>query len=306
MYIWYIANKLTETWKNFLLFFFICKTIAKTKLLFGKWQVLSASSKLGNIVTDKAVARISFPSEFRLLICLFFFNKAGVVFAINQPSKNKAIILPNADGGIEQFEAYEASNLNLHYRQNFRKGHFPEEGVTDRYATLKLSISLRKAYRQWYSVQFKRKWVYRALFSGPYCLRCFQVQKRKISYRGRVPTTKNFFDASIKKSVTTNQWVYKFLAGELKNHAPYSLLLQNTLTILVLPALHIGLNLVLAAVNATLTRCNGCYWKRFGVTFKFDPASTNVFYYDPNTDPYLGAVGAGGAWNGELQQHLLL
>jgi hypothetical protein len=33
--------------------------------------------------------------------------------------------------------------------------------------------------------------------------------------------------------------------------------------------------------------------------------TTDVFYYDPNTDPYSpGAVGAGGAWNNELQNTL--
>src|SRR6185295_4404483 len=63
--------------------------------------------------------------------------------------------------------------------------------------------------------------------------------------------------------------------------------------------------LVLAAINATLTRCNGVYEKDLALHLNLIAASTNVIYYNAATDPYSNAqTGAGGAWNGELQSTL--
>ena len=44
--------------------------------------------------------------------------------------------------------------------------------------------------------------------------------------------------------------------------------------------------LVLAAFNATLTRCNGVYEKDLAIHFNLIPQTTAVIYYDPATDPY--------------------
>ena len=64
-------------------------------------------------------------------------------------------------------------------------------------------------------------------------------------------------------------------------------------------------NLVLAAFNATLTRCNGVYEKDLGLHLNLIAQSTNVIYYNPATDPYsAAATGAQGAWNTELQNTL--
>jgi len=45
-------------------------------------------------------------------------------------------------------------------------------------------------------------------------------------------------------------------------------------------------NLVLAAYNATLTRCNGCYEKDLAIHLDLIPTTTQVIYYNPATDPY--------------------
>ena len=44
--------------------------------------------------------------------------------------------------------------------------------------------------------------------------------------------------------------------------------------------------LVLAAFNATLTRCNGCYEKDLAIHLNLIANTTAVIYYDPATDPY--------------------
>jgi hypothetical protein len=43
--------------------------------------------------------------------------------------------------------------------------------------------------------------------------------------------------------------------------------------------------LVLAAYNATLTRCNGCYEKDLAVHLNLIANTTAVIYYNPATDP---------------------
>ena len=63
--------------------------------------------------------------------------------------------------------------------------------------------------------------------------------------------------------------------------------------------------LVLAGINATLTRCNGVYEKDLALHLNLVAASTNVIYYNASTDPYDAAsTGAGGTWNAQLQSTL--
>ena len=59
-------------------------------------------------------------------------------------------------------------------------------------------------------------------------------------------------------------------------------------------------SLVLAAFNATLSRCNGCYEKDLAVHLNLIANTTAVIYYDPATDPYTTL----GSWNNQLQATL--
>ena len=58
---------------------------------------------------------------------------------------------------------------------------------------------------------------------------------------------------------------------------------------------------VLAAFNATLTRCNGIFEKDLALHLSLIPTTTSVIYYTPATDPYSTAL---SAWNNELQTTL--
>ncbi|HRD43679.1 MAG TPA: zinc-dependent metalloprotease family protein, partial [Ferruginibacter sp.] len=61
--------------------------------------------------------------------------------------------------------------------------------------------------------------------------------------------------------------------------------------------------LVLAAINNTLTRCNGVYEKDLALHLNLIAASTNVIYYNASTDPYSNAAQMGN-WNTQLQNTL--
>lgn len=58
--------------------------------------------------------------------------------------------------------------------------------------------------------------------------------------------------------------------------------------------------LVLAAFNATLTRCNGCYEKDLALHLNLIANTDAVIYYDPLTDPYTTLAN----WNNQLQTTL--
>ena len=75
------------------------------------WSANFASRS--NITKDKAVSRTTYPSEFKLFNLNFTPFKQVVLSAVqSRNSKSSTIIsLPNADGNIEQFEIFEASNL---------------------------------------------------------------------------------------------------------------------------------------------------------------------------------------------------
>ena len=64
------------------------------------------------ITTDKAVARLAFPTDFKLFDLNFTPLRNEAFKTISNASVHSTIIsLPNADGQIEQFEIREASNF---------------------------------------------------------------------------------------------------------------------------------------------------------------------------------------------------
>ena len=108
----------------------------------NSWSVNNESRN--NIATDKAVARLSFPKEFKL----FNLNIEPLrqqLFSIvgsDALQRSTVIFLPNADGEYEQFEVFEASNFEPDLQARFPEIRaYSGKGITDKYATLKLSIS---------------------------------------------------------------------------------------------------------------------------------------------------------------------
>ncbi|MGZ3924428.1 MAG: reprolysin-like metallopeptidase, partial [Flavisolibacter sp.] len=109
----------------------------------GKFWTPNNESR-SNIAQDKAASRASYPREFKLFnLDLPGFNQALLAIAGNNRKKLSAVIsLPNANGGMEDFELVEASNFEPALQAQFPSIRaFSGKGITDRYATVKLSIS---------------------------------------------------------------------------------------------------------------------------------------------------------------------
>ena len=254
----------------------------------------------GSIIIDKAVARLSYPKDFKL----FNLNDAPFrqeLFAIvgNNPNKHSTIIsLPNADGKLEQFEVVEASNFEADLQARFPEIRaYSGKGITDKYATLKLSISPQGIQTMVFRTEKDNE------FIEPYS-KDHTVYSVYRSHRdkGKLPwtctTDEKQLAADLSSKIITPDAAGSS-TGQLKTlrlaqscNGEYANFFGATSSAQV--------GLVLAAYNATLTRCNGCYEKDLAVHLNLIANTTSVIYYNPSTDPYTTLSN----WNLQLQQTL--
>ena len=252
------------------------------------------------IITDKAVARLAFPSDFKLFDLNLPPLRNDVFKAVGNASTHSTIIsLPNADGQIEQFEIIEASNFEPALQAQFPEIRaFSGKGITDKYATLKLSISPQGIQAMVFRTDKQNEFI--EPYSADHTVyTVFKKQPKTLPWKCSTPEHK--LSANIGNQLPD---VGARSTGDMKTlrlaqsvTAEYSNYFGATSASQV--------SLVLAAVNATLTRCNGVYEKDLAIHLNLVTATTNVFYYNASTDPYSAAnTGAGGAWNSELQNTL--
>ncbi|MBS1510555.1 MAG: fibronectin type III domain-containing protein [Bacteroidetes bacterium] len=257
------------------------------------------------IITDKAVTRLSYPKEFKL----FNLNLDALkqqLFTVVDKNASKAstvITLPDAAGQLESFEVFEASNMEPALQAQFPEIRaFSGRGITDKYATLKLSISPQgiqtSIFRTGKDDEFGEP------YSKDHSVYSFYAAHRDVAslpWTCRTEDTQMMSDLN-GKGLTPN--AAGTSTGQLKTMrlaqsvtAEYSNYFGATSASQV--------SLVLAAINATLTRCNGVYEKDLAVHLNLIANTTAVIYYNASTDPYSPAsTGAGGAWNSQLQSTL--
>lgn len=254
-------------------------------------------------VKNKTVARQSFPKTFLVYNLNMDLLKQQLFTVTGRPGHTTVITLPGADGQIEQFRVVEASNFVPELQARFPEIRaFSGQGITDPAATLKLS----------YSPQGVQTMVFRNNGGATEYLEPYSADGRTVAVfksqrtKGGLPWVCSTPDADMARGLNNHVYSNRIesSAGQLKTMrlaqsvvAEYSNFFGATSSAQVA--------LVLAAVNATMTRTNGCYEKDLGLHLNLIANTTDVFYYDPATDPYSpGPVGAGGAWNGQLQSTL--
>lgn len=255
-----------------------------------------------SISTDKAVARLSFPREFKL----FNLNTASLrqqLFSIvnkNSLAHSTIITLPNADGGLEQFEVFEASNFEPDLQAKFPEIRaYSGRGITDKFATLKLSISPQGIQTMVFRTDKENE------FIEPYSkdhtvYAVFKSQREKGKLAWTCSTEdKNTMEGLHLKGDNTSSATGSS-TGTLKTmrlaqscNAEYSNYFGAT------SAAQVGL--VLAAFNNTLTRCNGVYEKDLALHLNLISNTTSVIYYTASSDPYSTTL---SQWNLQLQQTL--
>jgi hypothetical protein len=252
------------------------------------------------MVKDKAVARATFPTEFKLydLNLDALHQQLFSIVGDQARGRSTVISLPNADGNLEQFEVYEASNFEPDLQAQFPEIRaFSGRGVTDRYATLKLTISPQGIETMVFRSDTDTE------FIEPYSqdhtsYAVFRSQREKGSLPWACSTEERAAAADAASKVPHDARP-ESTAGQLKTirlaqscNGEYSNFYGATSSAQVA--------LVLAAFNHTIGRVNGVMEKDLAIHMNLIAATTAVIYYDAGTDPYTTLPN----WNAQLQATL--
>ncbi len=256
------------------------------------------------IETDKAVARLSYPDVFKLFdldggaMRQKLFTIAG-----KQATANSTVIsLPNADGAIEQFEVVEASNFEPDLQARFPEIRaFSGKGITDKYATLKLSISPQGIQTMVFRTDRDNEFIEPySRDHAVYAVYKSRREKGNLAWTCSTDDQQMAADLKLKVSNAPMAELTGSSTGTLKTmrlaqscNAEYANYFGAT------SASQVGL--VLAAFNATLTRCNGIYERDLALHLNLISNTTSVIYYSASTDPYSTTL---SQWNLQLQQTL--
>jgi hypothetical protein len=257
---------------------------------------------VGALTISKATTRTNFPTNYKLFDANLNGIQQYLLGALNSNTKNIVFTLPNADGILEEFEITEASNFDPVLQAKFTSiRSFSGKGITDKSASIKLSLSpqgvqtlvFRPGKEEEYIEPYSEDNLTYAVFKS----------QRKV---GQMPWSCNTVDqrlSSALNQLVTDQPIsiaraggnLKILRLALSCNAEYANYFGATATTPDREAR------VLAAFNASLTRCNGIFEKDLAIHLSLIPTTTSVIYYTPATDPYSTTL---SQWNSQLQTTL--
>lgn len=254
-----------------------------------------------NFETAKGVKRQAFPKKYDLYQLDINPIKQALFSAVDKTSRQSVIIsLPTAKGGLEQFEMFEASNFEADLQAQFPQIRaFSGRGITDRYATVKLSISPQGIQTMIFRADKENE------FMEPYSkdrtvYAVYNSQREKGKFGWACSTDDKHMMENLDRQIPNTN---KSDAGQLKT-------MRLAQSCNGEYAAYHGAStagnaadkaMVLAAFNATLTRCNGVYEKDLALHLNLVASTTNVIYCNPATDPYSTTL---SQWNAQLQNTL--
>lgn len=224
--------------------------------------------------------------------------------AINSSLGKTVFSLPNADGIFEEYELFEASNFDPELQAKFNDiRSFSGSGITDKNATVKLSISPQGIQTMVIRSGKEEEYI------EPYTddnltYKVFRSQRKTGQMPWNCTTQDNQLASALNQmvidqpiSIARSGGNLKILRLALSCNGEYANYFGATATAPDREAR------VMAAFNATLTRCNGIFEKDLAIHLRLVPTTTSVIYYSPDTDPYSAST-ALSVWNSQLQTTL--
>ena len=233
---------------------------------------------------------------------LFQFDAAQFKQSLaNVPQKSSGhagvvIQLPNSNGDLEKFQVWESSNF-----EPALQAQFPEirayvgKGITDPSAVLNFSLSPRGIQTMVFRAGMGTE------FIEPYTKdsSVYIIFDSATRLGGKLPFNCSTEDIAINQSLST-----KLVNSTLSSAQSYKTMRLALSCTGEYGQYHGGtVNAALAAMNATMTRCNGVFEKDLAVKLLIIANDNLVIYTDPTTDPYSDAANMGN-WNAELQATL--
>jgi hypothetical protein len=286
------------SYKLFLIAILVSGTVLGVSAQELVWTVNNASPD--SLSKDKGVSRRSFPTDFKLFTLDIEPLRRQLFSVVDGSAQRSAVILlPNAEGDLEQFEVYEASNFEPDLQARFPQIRaYSGRGITDKFAVLKLSISPQGIQTLVFRTEKENEVI--EPYSADHTVYAVFKSRRQ---RGELPWACSTVDRNLALGIDEQVQAMNLpesSAGQVKTmrlaqscNGEYSNYFGATSSSQV--------SLVLAAFNATLTRSNGVYEKDLGLHLNLISNTTSVIYYNPATDPYSNTL---SQWNLQLQQTL--
>lgn len=257
-----------------------------------EWSAVSPSE---NITVSKTAQRSDFPQEFALFKLDLESIKQKLYTAEDRFANNakSAIIeIPNSQGKLEKYRMYEASNFDAALQAQFPDIRaYVGQGIDNTYAQIRLSISPEGISTMTFKADLPTE--YLEVYSAD--KKIYAVYNRDAK-RTKKPFTCSTPDEKLEQELTdrasslerSSNPIYRTFRLAMSVTGEYSTYHGGTTP------------LVLAAVNTTMTRCNGVYEKDLAIHLNL-VNNTTILYLDAFGDPY-GDTDAN--YNAELQSTL--
>lgn len=216
---------------------------------------------------------------------------------VNSGLPGVEVIFPNINGELEKFLVWESSNF--------------EPTMQSKYPSIRAFAGNSKDYpgstiRFSFSPYGVQTMVFRpdsgSEFIEPYTLdkAVYVLFDSKTRIAGQLPFNCSTQDVELSQELSSSivsqnrasNQIYKTMRLALSCTGEYG-------------AYFGGVAQALAAMNATMTRCNGIFERDLAVKLLIIDGNETVIYTNGSTDPYSSAgSGSGGAWNAELMNNL--
>lgn len=256
------------------------------------WSVVDANS---TVSVAKTVQRSDFPNNFTLFKLDFESIKQKLNNAQDKFARNAQPVIievPNSNGQLEKFSMFESSNFDADLQAQFPEIRaYAGIGIDDTKAQIRLSIS--PAGIQTMTFRAGKSTEYIEAYSAD--KKIYAVYERSAK-RAKQPFTCSTPDEVLEQNLIdqgnalgrSSDAVYRTFRLAMSVTGEYSDFHGGTTP------------LVLAAVNATMTRVNGVYEKDLAIHMNL-VNNTTILYLDATSDPY-GDTDAN--YNAELQATL--
>lgn len=265
---------------------------------YAQTDALWSVTKNKSIVVSESSKRPSFPTEFKLFQLNIEPMKQILAKAQDRFLSKKAvrITLPNAEGQIESFDVFEASNFETALQVQFPEiRSYVGKSLTDATAILRMSLSPQGISTMIFRADKADE------FMEPYSedATIYAVYNASRS-KGKLPFICSTEDTALTTSL--NNQITSRRSGTLEM-LTFRLALSCTGEYGAAAGGTIAA--ALARMNTTMTRVNGVFEKDLSIHMNIIANNTAIIYTNAATDPYsAGAAGAAGAWNAELQNNL--
>ena len=277
-------------------------SLALTNFSYSQTERAWSNYKGQDVKVAISAQRESFPQEFELMQLDLTVLRQALLTASDRFAENRTsavISLPNAEGKLERFRVYEASNFARDLQAQFPEiRSYVGQGIDDKYARLRLSINPRgintmvsradkpSEYMEPYSTDGKVHVVYNS-----------ERVKGKIPFTCSTPVEQALMNdltdraSSVSRSSTGQLLNFRLAMSVTPEYTSY----HHTLL-----ALATAKTSALAAINTTLTRVNGVFETDFAIHMNL--VNNMTIIYDGTTEDPYGATDTG--YNSQLQTTL--